>query len=126
MSTRRRSPCAEVVSLADVRERRRLYVYRDKTERVLEANQRAISRLHDSAALFTKEGARAGRDLLLAHQHLLRVVTVLTRLADEGEVPAPRTSTEIQAAFRELDFLLEKTNVLTTRTGEYLARITAD
>ena len=40
--------------------------------------------------MFTKHGTRAGRDLLLAHEHLLRVVSLVNRLGNEGDVPAPR------------------------------------
>ncbi|MHB8879588.1 MAG: hypothetical protein ACYC8T_38330, partial [Myxococcaceae bacterium] len=90
---------------------------------VLDSNRKAIGRLYTSGALFSRQGARAGRDLLLAHQHLLKVVSLLNRLGDAGEVPSPRQPAEIDAVYRELDLLLERTGELTDRTGHYLARL---
>lgn len=106
-----------VFSLEDARLHRRLKTYRERLDRVLGANQQAISRLFQTGSLFTKEGTRAGRDLLLAHQHLLRVVTLLDRLSHTGDVPAPKQAIEVDAIFGELDDLLEKTGQLTEKTG---------
>lgn len=112
-----------MVELAEVRAQRRLGEYREKIRRVLDSNQRAIGRLYTSGALFSKQGVRAGRDLLLAHEHLLRVMSLLTRLSDSGDVPAPRTAAQVNAVYAELDDLLEQTSDLTARTGTYLARL---
>jgi hypothetical protein len=106
-----------VFSLDEARLHRRLRSYRERLDRVLSANQHAISRLFQTGNLFTKEGTRAGRDLLLAHQHLLRVVTLLDRLSQTGDVPAPKQTVEVDAIFGELDDLLEKTGQLTEKTG---------
>ena len=114
---------SNVVSLADARAERRLLVYRRKIDGVLDSNRKAIGRLYTSGALFSRQGSRAGRDLLLAHQHLLKVVSLLNRLTDTGEVPAPRKPEEIEAIYRELDGLLERTGELTNRTGNFLTRL---
>ena len=55
--------------------------------------------------------------LLLAHEHLLRVMGLVERLGDTGDVPAPRKSTEVGAIFDELDTLLERTTALTEHTA---------
>jgi hypothetical protein len=114
---------APVIDLAEARGRHRLSAYRRKISQVLESNRRAIARLFSTGALFSRQGSRAGRDLLLAHQHLLKVVTLLNQLSDQGAIPAPRTSGEVNAVYRELDLLLERTSELTSRTGHYLARL---
>lgn len=119
-------PLADVVNLAEVRAVRRLSLYHARIRRVLESNRRAIGRLYTSGALFTPQGIRAGRDLLLAHQHLLRVVTLLERLTEAGDVPPPRHPAQIHGLFAELDQLLARTQALTHRTGEYLERLRGD
>lgn len=114
---RRSAPRAQVFSLAEARLTRRLSTYRERLDRVIRSNRRAIGRLYTTGSLFTKVGARAGRDLLTAHEHLLRVVTLLDRFGDEGDVPAPRTVKEVEAVFVELDTLLERTGELTAQTS---------
>lgn len=116
----RRAPAAEVHSLAEARLARRLVTYRERLETVIGSNKRAIGQLYVSGSLFTKLGTRAGRDLLTAHEHLLRVVTLLDRLGDEGDVPAPRSVREVEAVFGELDLLLNRTGELTAQTTELL------
>lgn len=111
---------AEVVSLSDARNSRRLELYQARLDRVITTNKRAIGKLYTTGILFTKHGTRAGRDLLLAHEHLLRVVALLDRLAHQGDVPAPRRAAEVDAIFEELDTLLERTAELTEHTSELL------
>lgn len=123
MGQQRRPSKSNVLSLAEAREGRRLLRYRAQMDNVLNSNRTALDRLYATGALFSKEGARAGRDLLLAHQHLLKVVSLLEHLADEGVLPAPRKVMEVEAVYRELDSLLERTSALTHRTGHYLARL---
>lgn len=104
-----------------VRARARLLAYQEAVGAALAANRRTLGRLHASGTLFSREGARAGRDLLLAHQHLLRVVALLQRLAaGAGSRGASRRTAR---AYRELDRLLQRTSALTERTGVSLARI---
>lgn len=122
----KRRRTAQVVQLAEVRQQRRLSVYQSKIGHVLDSNRRALTRLFGTGAVFTAQGAQVGRDLLLAHQHLLRVMSLLHRLSDRGEVPAPRRPSEINAVYRELDELLDQTSELTSRTGVYLAKLKGD
>ncbi len=114
---RRKAHAAQIFSFAEAKLARRLGTYREKLDRVLRTNKRAIGRLYSSGTLFTKVGTRAGRDLLLAHEHLLRVVGLVERLSDTGDVPAPRKSAEVDAIFDELDTLLERTTQLTEHTA---------
>jgi hypothetical protein len=128
MSKRRNSApaairVAEVVSLHDARLSRRVETYRARLDRVLKANKRAITRLFSTGMLFTRHGSRAGRDLLLAHEHLLRVVSLIDRLQNEGDVPAPRKQEEVDAIFKELEELLDRTSELTDHTAELLEEL---
>jgi hypothetical protein len=122
----RRSASATVHSLTEARLAHRLKNYRERLNKVLTGNKRAVGRLYVSGLLFTKEGSRAGRDLLLAHQHLLRAVTLFDRLSHEGDIPAPRRESEVDQIFVELDLLLQRTGELTARTGEVLAQLKHD
>ena len=123
MARKRTQPLATVVQLADFRAQRRLDAYREQISSVLSSNRRAIAHLYTTGALFTRQGSRAGRDLLLAHQHLLKVASLLEQLSNTGDVPAPRRPRETNALYRELDLLLDRTSALTRRTGHYLARL---
>ena len=111
---------AEVVNLHDLRLHRRLDTYRARLDRVLKANKRAITLLFSTGFLFTKDGARSGRDLLTAHEHLLRAMMFMDRLGNQGDVPAPRKREEVDAIFAELDKLLVSTAELTEQTGALL------
>jgi hypothetical protein len=113
-----------VVSLSDARRSRKLATYRERLERVLATNRHAVTRLFTSGTLFTRSGARAGRDLLLAHEYLLRASALLHRLAHTGDVPAPRRLSEVDAIFAELSLLLERTDELTRQTNELLDELT--
>ncbi len=114
------------MQLADVRARRRLLGYQDKMTSVLDSNRRAIGRLYTTGALFSRQGSRAGRDLLLAHQHLLRVVTLLEQLSAGTDGPVVRSAPEAEMVYRQLDRLLDRTSELTHRTGHYLERLRGD
>ncbi|MEW5740553.1 MAG: hypothetical protein AB1938_16615 [Myxococcota bacterium] len=118
-----RPSAPRVVSLSDARLTRRLATYRERLDKVLHANKLAVTSLFTGGTLFTRTGARAGRDLLLAHEHLLRASSLLDRLAQAGDVPAPRRVTEVDAIFTELSLLLERTDELTRQTGELLKEL---
>lgn len=120
---RKPPPNASVVDLSKARAARRLVTYQSKIARVVESNRRAVTGLCASGTLFTREGARAGRALLLAHQNLLEAVSLLNCLADEGEIPAPRSAAGVDELTLRLDRLLEKVSSLTNRTDRYLARL---
>ncbi|MFT3839257.1 MAG: hypothetical protein QM723_19905 [Myxococcaceae bacterium] len=117
---RARAATLQVVNLSEARVGRRLDVYRNRLETVLASNKLAIGKLYSTGVLFTREGTRAGRELLVAHEHLLRVMRLIDRLAGEGDVPAPKKQSSVEAVFQELDLLLERTQELSDRTGEVI------
>jgi hypothetical protein len=125
LKTRARSTVGKsrVVHLTVIRAQSRLSAYQEAIGAVLVANRRSFSRLHDSGALFSKEGARAGRDLLLAHQHLLRVVALLQRLSARAHLRGRAALARLEAAHRELDHLLQRSSALADRTETHLGRI---
>ena len=125
-ATLRAVPVAEVVNLHDARLSRRVDAYRERLDRVLKGTKRAVTRLFSTGLMFTKHGTRAGRDLLLAHEHLLRVVSLVNRLGNEGDVPAPRRAEELDAIFVELDTLLDRTSELTEHTAHLLEELGKD
>lgn len=84
-----------------------------------EVNRRSLGRLFQSGLVFTRQGARLGRDLLLAHQHLLRVSDLLGRIA---ELPEGAAGGESSALYDEAQALLARTAELTARSGLVLAR----
>ena len=89
----------------------------------MESNQRTVGRLYATGALFSRQGTRVGRDLLLAHQHLLKISALLDRLANDGDVPAPRNPAELEKLYLELDALLDRTQAITHRSGDFLSRL---
>jgi hypothetical protein len=112
------------LDLAEARARSRHEEYQDRLTQVLADNKRSIGRLYSSGGLFTKEGTRAGRDLLLAHQHLLKVVGLLDRLAHQGDVPAPLSAAGMAEVYAELDTLFSRTDELRQRTADLLRGLT--
>ncbi|HSN90835.1 MAG TPA: hypothetical protein VLS93_06375 [Anaeromyxobacteraceae bacterium] len=112
-------PAPRVVDLARARERRRLRDFEERCRTVDELNRRALARLFQGGMIFTRAGARLGRDLLLAHQHLLRVGDLLARI---GALGAEGARGEAEALFDEARHLLSRTTRLTARTGLVLAR----
>jgi hypothetical protein len=93
-------PGSQVIDLTRARDARRLEEYRDRSRVVLDTNRRALAQLFQSGLIYSRTGARLGRDLLLAHQHLLKVGDLLARLGERrrGAVATPRRSAECGAA----------------------------
>ena len=116
-ATRNRNP--KVVDFEQARRLQRQKQYRARLSRVLEGNRRALSRLFHSGLIFTRQGARAGRDLLLAHQHLLKVGELIGRL-EKSPPSARRSETPI---YDELEMLLAKSDQLASRTDEFVASL---
>jgi hypothetical protein len=106
------------VDLARERGRRRLDAYDARLRAVLEMNRRALAQLFATGLIFTRQGARAGRDLLLAYQHLLKVQHALTRIEELGA--APPNPAEAEAVYSQLDALIQRTSALMHRTGDLL------
>jgi hypothetical protein len=107
-----------VVDLAQARDARRVKELQARCRAVDEVNRRSIARLFQGGLVYTRQGARLGRDLLLAQQHLLRVADLLARIAElpEGE------GGEAAALYEEAQALLVRTAALTARSGLVLAR----
>jgi hypothetical protein len=113
-----------VVDLADARDDRRLREYQSRLRAVLETNRKALSRLFQSGLIFTRAGARLGRDLLLAHQHLLKARDLLARLGELGVGRGGRASRdrETEALYGEVQALLARTSELSARSDGLIAR----
>jgi hypothetical protein len=107
-----------VVDLGRARDARRLQEYQLRSRQVLDANKRALARLFQSGQIYSRVGARLARDLLLAHQHLLKVSDLLARL---GETAATERA-EAEAVYGEVQALLSRTAALTARSDGILAR----
>ncbi len=113
-SARQRSP---IVDLAKARESRRLSDFQARCRTVDEVNRKALAQLFQSGLIYPRRGARLGRDLLLAHQHLLRVSDLLARLVD-----VPEGAEDAAALYEEAQALLARTSALAVRCGDVLAR----
>src|SRR5947209_5515146 len=116
----RRAP-APVVDLSSVRALRRHELAERRVRVALDENRAALSRLFSSGLIFTQKGARAGRDLLLAHQSLLRVVDLFARLVDPSARDDAALKHRAEEAFSQLDAQLARAAQLTARTGEFLS-----
>jgi len=114
-SARRENP---VIELARVRDARRLVDFQRRTQIVIDANKRAMARLFQSGVIYSRVGARLGRDLLLAHQHLLKVGDLLTRLSEKD---CPERF-DAETVYDEVQALLSRTTALTARSEGVLAR----
>jgi hypothetical protein len=108
-----------VVDLAQARDARRLRDIQARCRAVDDVNRRSLGRLFQTGLVFTRAGARLGRDLLLAHQHLLRVSDLLARIA---ELPEGADAGDAAALYDEAQALLARTTELTARSGLVLAR----
>jgi hypothetical protein len=108
-----------VVDLARARDARRLRELVARCRDVDEVNRKSLARLFQTGLVFTRQGARLGRDLLLAHQHLLRASDLLARIA---ELPAAPSDADASALYDEAQSLLARIAELTARSGVVLAR----
>src|SRR5512147_3014027 len=115
--SRRSRAAPPVVDLAQARDARRLREIQARCRAVDEVNRKSLVRLFQSGLVYTRQGARLGRDLLLAHQHLLRVADLVARIADSGGGAGAET-----ALYDEAQGLLARTTELSVRTGLVLAR----
>ena len=114
-SARRENP---VIELARVRDARRLVDFQRRTQLVIDANKRALARLFQSGVIYSRVGARLARDLLLAHQHLLKVGDLLTRLSEKDSPEG----FDAETIYDEVQALLSRTAALTARSEGVLAR----
>lgn len=115
---RKRGSTTEVVDLSLARDARRLRDFQARCVGVDEVNRKSLASLFQSGLIYTRHGARLGRELLLAHQHLLRVSDLLARI---GELSEPSES-DASALYQEAHALLARTAELTARCNVVLAR----
>jgi phosphate uptake regulator len=108
-----------VVDLSAARDARRLREFQARCRAVDQLNRKALARLYQTGLVYTRQGARLGRDLLLAHQHLLRVADLLARV---GELCGPAAARDAEPLYVEASELLSRTTKLTSRTGLIFAR----
>ena len=118
--TRRRSP-ASIIDLASVRALRRRELAERRVRNAMDENRGALSRLFSTGLIFTQKGARAGRDLRLAHQALLRSADLFARLLDPMSRHDAALKQRAEDLLAHLDGQLARTAQLTARTGEFLA-----
>lgn len=116
----RRAP-ALVVDLSSVRAQRRRDMAERRVRDAMDENRAALSRLFASGLIFTQKGARAGRDLLLAHQALLRSADLFARLVEPSARDDAALKHRAEEVFAHLDSQLARTAQLTARTGEFLS-----
>ena len=116
----RRAP-ATIVDLSSVRAQRRRELAERRVRAALDDNRAALARLFSSGLIFTQKGARAGRDLLLAHQSLLKVVDVFARLIEPSARDDAALKHRAEEVFAHLDAQLTRTAQLTARTGDFLS-----
>ena len=117
--SRARARVSAIVDLAHARDARRLRDFQERCRAVDEVNRRALGRLFQTGVIYTRQGARLGRDLLLAHQHLLRVSDLLARIE---ELPDAEARSDAGELYVEAQSLLARTSELATRCGVVLAR----
>ncbi|MGC4122875.1 MAG: hypothetical protein QM765_51570 [Myxococcales bacterium] len=118
---RAKSKSLQVVDLSQERERRKLRAYRARARSLLEANKRALTKLFTTGTLYTRHGARAGRELLGTYQHLLRVDDVLARLADLESTQGTMKSREARRLLAELESLVKRSKLLSAHADDLLA-----
>lgn len=123
---RTRRALAPVVDLSSVRAEKRRQLAERRVRVVMDENRAALARLFSSGLIFTQKGARAGRDLLLAHQSLLKVVDVFARLIEPAADRDAALKSRAEEVFAHLDAQLARTAQLTARTGDFLSGRTRD
>lgn len=112
---------APVVDLAAARLTRKHQLAERRLRAVLDDNRAALGRLFASGLIFTQKGSRTGRELLSAHQALLKVVALLGRMSDGASESDLRSTLGGNDLFLHLESQLARTAQLTARTGEFLS-----
>lgn len=112
--SRRTAGRSAVVDLAQARDARRLRELDERCQSVDEGARRIVSRLFQCGAIFTRQGSRVARDVLLSHQQLLRAAALIGR-AEELDASVPD----------ECDALYQEASALVERSTQILARCQA-
>lgn len=121
-STRKvRRATAAIVDLSSVRAQKKREMAERRVRSAMSDNRAALTRLFSSGLIFTQKGARAGRDLLLAHQALLKIVDVFARMTETSSRDDHALKVRADELFGSLDAQLARTASLTRRTGDFLS-----
>ena len=104
-----------VISLGLERDLRKLRSNREQLYAVLNNHRQALTRLFETGVIFHRQGVKAGRDLLLAHELLHRVLDLLDELGSDDLKGDEKTQKMLR-----LQRLLNRASVITSRTGEKL------
>jgi len=114
-------PTAAIVDLSSVRAQKKREMAERRVRSAMSDNRAALTRLFSSGLIFTQKGARAGRDLLLAHQALLKIVDVFARMGETSSREDQALKLRADEVFGSLDAQLARTASLTQRTGDFLS-----
>lgn len=90
---------------------------------MLAENKRTLGKLFSTGTLFTRQGARAGRDLLAAYQDLLKMSDLLAQLSELGSENGDLGGREARALFEQLEILVVRSSALASRTDGLLASL---
>lgn len=112
---------APVVDLSSIRALKRRELAERRVRSALDENRAALARLFGTGLIFTQKGARAARDLLSAHQSLLKTVDLFARLIEPHARDDHALKHRAEEVFAHLDAQLARTAQLSARTGEFLA-----
>jgi hypothetical protein len=116
-----RRAVAAIVDLSSVRAQKRRELAERRVRGAVNENRAALSRLFATGLIFTHKGARAGRDLLGAHQALLKIVDLFARLVEPSSRDDHSLKVRAEEVFASLDEQLARAAQLTQRTGEFLS-----
>jgi hypothetical protein len=116
-----RRPTAAIVDLSSVRAQKKREIAERRVRSAMTDNRAALSRLFSSGLIFTQKGARAGRELLLAHQALLKIVDVFARMVEQAAREDHALKVRADEVFGSLEAQLARTASLTRRTGDFLS-----
>jgi hypothetical protein len=120
-SARKSRRAAAIVDLSSVRAQKKRELAERRVRSAMNDNRAALARLFSTGLIFTHKGTRAGRDLLLAHQALLKIVDVFARLIEPSSRDDHSLQVRAEEVFASLDAQLARTAQLTQRTGEFLS-----
>jgi hypothetical protein len=107
-----------VIDLGRARDARRLRDAQARSAQVLDANKRALARLFQSGAIYSRAGTRLARELLAAHQSLVRATELLARIGQRPAAEA-RVADEV---YEEIQALLARASALGARSEGIVAR----
>lgn len=122
-SPQRAAPAERVIDLGRERARLRVRAWRTRVQGMLAENKRTLGKLFSTGTLFTRQGARAGRDLLAAYQDLLKMSDLLAQLSELGSENGDLGGREARALFEQLEILVVRSSALASRTDGLLASL---